>query len=117
MQTETLIAIIAVLTLPAAGLAAILFGGTAAAAIALVGWFVLVPVLAILEDEEGLDIEFQWNDAETTTASGDPLDTLRDRYARGEVDDEEFETRLERLLETEDVELPPSATRERELEL
>lgn len=31
------------------------------------------------------------------------LADLRDRYARGELDDEEFETRVERLLETESV--------------
>lgn len=32
----------------------------------------------------------------------DPLATLRSRYARGEIDEAEFEGRLERLLETED---------------
>ena len=31
------------------------------------------------------------------------LAELRDRYARGELDDEEFEARVERLLETESV--------------
>ncbi|QLH77371.1 SHOCT domain-containing protein [Halosimplex rubrum] len=31
------------------------------------------------------------------------LAELRDRYARGEIDDAEFETRVERLLETESV--------------
>ncbi|WP_459192812.1 SHOCT domain-containing protein [Halosimplex sp. J119] len=31
------------------------------------------------------------------------LEALRERYARGEIDDEEFETRVERLLETESV--------------
>jgi len=33
----------------------------------------------------------------------DALDALRDRYARGEIDDVEFERRVERLLETESV--------------
>ncbi|QLH81908.1 SHOCT domain-containing protein [Halosimplex pelagicum] len=33
----------------------------------------------------------------------DALAELRDRYARGEIDDAEFETRVERLLETESV--------------
>ena len=32
----------------------------------------------------------------------DPLSVLRERYARGELTDEEFEHRLDRLLETED---------------
>ncbi|MFP9191789.1 SHOCT domain-containing protein [Natronosalvus vescus] len=31
----------------------------------------------------------------------DPLDQLRDRYARGELSDAEFERKLDRLLETE----------------
>jgi hypothetical protein len=31
----------------------------------------------------------------------DALETLRDRYARGEIDEAEFEARVERLLETE----------------
>ena len=40
----------------------------------------------------------------TQTAEGEALETLRNRYARGEIDDEaEFERRLEVLLETESV--------------
>ncbi|KYH26600.1 hypothetical protein HAPAU_16990 [Halalkalicoccus paucihalophilus] len=35
----------------------------------------------------------------------DPLSVLRERYARGEIGDEEFERRLDRLLETEPEEL------------
>ncbi|USZ68715.1 SHOCT domain-containing protein [Halorussus salilacus] len=34
----------------------------------------------------------------------DALDSLRDRYARGELGDEEFERKVERLLETETLE-------------
>lgn len=105
---ETLVGLVAVGTLPLAALAAIFLGGTAAAVVAIVGWLLLVPVLAILfEDEE---LRFGADDGSTTEATRqDPLDALRDRYARGELDDEEFEARLERLLETEDLELPGSA--------
>ncbi|WP_459191227.1 SHOCT domain-containing protein [Halosimplex sp. J119] len=38
-------------------------------------------------------------------AATDPVDELRQRYARGDIDDVEFEERLDRLLETEDVEV------------
>ncbi|MEA1931005.1 MAG: SHOCT domain-containing protein [Euryarchaeota archaeon] len=40
----------------------------------------------------------------TTTAEEEALETLRNRYARGEIDEAEFERRLEALLETESVE-------------
>lgn len=39
-----------------------------------------------------------------TDRQQDALDTLRDRYARGELTEAEFERRVERLLETETVE-------------
>ncbi|MFC6904069.1 SHOCT domain-containing protein [Halalkalicoccus tibetensis] len=39
------------------------------------------------------------------TADDDPLVVLRDRYARGEITEEEFERRLDRLLATEPDEL------------
>lgn len=39
----------------------------------------------------------------TGTETEDALEELRQRYARGEFSDEEFERRVERLLETESV--------------
>ena len=47
----------------------------------------------------------------TAHAERDPLSIVRERYARGELTDEEFERRLDRLLETEDDAREPS-TRE-----
>ena len=38
-----------------------------------------------------------------TTTDEDALETLRNRYARGEIDEAEFERRLEALLETESI--------------
>jgi hypothetical protein len=38
-----------------------------------------------------------------STETEDALEELRHRYARGELSDEEFDRRVERLLETESV--------------
>jgi hypothetical protein len=78
----------------------------------LFGYVVLVPVTAILFGDDG-DFEAWWDadaerDEETApdapTEAEDPLTTLRERYARGELTDEQFERKLERLLETETLE-------------
>jgi len=47
--------------------------------------------------------------ADTADDEMDPIATLRERYAAGELTDEAFEQQVERLLETEDVEAPDSA--------
>lgn len=63
------------------------------------GLFVLLPVLHTLAKplpDPG---------RESDGGNEDPaLAALRERYARGEIDETEFERRLERLLETEDAE-------------
>jgi uncharacterized membrane protein len=46
----------------------------------------------------------------------DPLSVLRERYARGEITDEEFEHRLDRLLATESDELSRDRDRDRAYE-
>jgi uncharacterized membrane protein len=84
------------------------------------GFAVFLPLIGILtgedEDDED-DFEHESNqqsehyDDETT----DALDTLRDRYARGELTDEQFERKLDALLETESPENAAEwRTRERE---
>ena len=75
----------------------------------LVGYIVIVPLVAILFGDES-DIE-EWVDEEfkpgTETADEpestdtDPLADLRRRYANGELTDDQFERKLDRLLETE----------------
>ncbi|MFD1570968.1 SHOCT domain-containing protein [Halorubrum laminariae] len=90
----------------------VLGGGVAAPLVSGVWWtlplvwffglFVALPVLHTLTKPLPDATDGARNaDAE----SPDPaLDALRERYARGEIGDEEFERKLDRLLETEDAE-------------
>jgi len=92
----------------------------------LVGYIVVVPVVAILAgDEEEEVTEWTGGDRESGRAQAEPnsqedaLQTLRSRYARGELTDEQFERKLEQLLETEtleDVEARKRRARERRSE-
>jgi uncharacterized membrane protein len=76
----------------------------------LFGYIVIVPVVSLLFDE---DEETEWVDdgrRESTAEAGvreepehvrDALDRLRARYAAGDLTDEQFDRKLDRLLETE----------------
>lgn len=101
---ESLAGIAAVTTLPLGILAGMFVGGEAAGVVFVVGWFLLVPLFGVLSEHEIVE-----SVSEEEAEASSPLDQLRDRYARGEIDEMEFERRLERLLETEDVELPAGA--------
>ena len=92
----------------------------------LVGYVVVVPVVALLFGDEG-DREEWWDDwdwrgEETVAANPDrvpdetALERLRRRYAEGDLTDEQFERKLERLLETETLEDVEDARRTRETE-
>lgn len=79
----------------------------------LLGYTVLVPIIAMLaEDHEGereseRDTAYETGTEKRSTqpqedeSVTDALSTLRERYARGELTDEQFERKLDRLLETE----------------
>ena len=79
----------------------------------LFGYVVIVPLVAILFGDEE-DVEEWWDEDDVTTdrdrepaSNGDRNDalaTLRERYARGELTDEQFERKVERLLQTETLE-------------
>jgi uncharacterized membrane protein len=103
-------AVIAVATLGVVALLGLFGYGTLAGAAAILGWLLLTPLSAVLVDALGLEEPAEETDEPESATAADPLETLRDRYARGEIGEAEFERRLERLLETEDVELPPGAT-------
>jgi uncharacterized membrane protein len=74
----------------------------------LVGYVVVVPLVALLFGDADAIGEW-WGEEEVTvpedtddgSTRDDPIETLRERYARGELTDAEFERKLERLLETE----------------
>lgn len=120
---EALAAIAAVVTLPVGLLAAIFLGVIEAAVVFVVGWLLLVPLFGVVsealggEESDAEEVE-RWLDvaerAKTmkdeeggATSNENPLETLRERYARGALDDDEFEARLERLVATEEI--PPEA--------
>jgi uncharacterized membrane protein len=54
------------------------------------------------------------DDQQTDTVTETPIETLRRRYAEGELDDKAFERRLNQLIETEELD---QQTTEREREL
>lgn len=94
--------LIAVVTFGAMLLAGVLEFDLLARVVIVVGWFVLTPVFMFFGDEIAEAI-FEADGAdEESPESDDPLEVLRDRYARGEISEAEFERRVERLLETED---------------
>ena len=69
----------------------------------LVGYVLVVPLTEILagaadEEEDGDEQGATEDEADAE----DPLDTLRRRYAEGELTEAEFERKVERLLATED---------------
>lgn len=100
----------------------------------LLGYMVVLPVISYLFDD-GDELEEwwggEWNDwsgekwkqgrtddekSDEPTNNKEALETLRNRYARGELTDEQFERKLERLLDTESLEDVEDRAKERERE-
>ncbi|WP_254864395.1 SHOCT domain-containing protein [Halovivax gelatinilyticus] len=111
-----LVAITAVATLPLGILAFVFSGWQLGLAVFVVGWLLLVPTFAILAgvlEESTSETDRQPAERE------DPLETLRERYASGEIDETEFERRVDELLETDPTESASKIderTTDRELE-
>jgi len=71
-------------------------------AVFITGFFLLIPLVWLLGDDFPLVAS---SDGSTDTAATErPIAELRDRYATGEIDEAEFERKLDRLLATEDAE-------------
>jgi len=68
-----------------------------------IGFAVVVPLVDTLfgEDEAADETPDRSAPDAASGSKQDALDTLRDRYARGDLSDAEFERKVERLLETE----------------
>ncbi len=76
-------------------------GGTIALAAGLVGGLFWIPCATLFI---GFQLIADDPTTETTSAASpqpepDPISEARDRYLRGEIDEEEFEARLDRLLD------------------
>ncbi|WP_114578289.1 SHOCT domain-containing protein [Saliphagus sp. LR7] len=79
--------------------------GGLAGALSIVGWFVLAPIF-LFWGEEIAEILFEDEEpsmSATSEREDDAIDELKRRYAAGEIDDAEFEARLERLVAVEDL--------------
>jgi uncharacterized membrane protein len=121
---DPITAIVAMLVL-GAGLVALFAGVNWFWMVWVLGFAVFVPVVAILTDQYDLigvltgrgrsgSLSRPASDGDR---KDDALETLKRRYARGEIDDEEFERRLERLVENESIdEVEARFERERERE-
>lgn len=94
----------------------------------IVGYAAVIPVVATLFGDDAEHA--QWADEEpasetrtdttgtershSRTSGRDALETLRERYAAGELTDDQFERKLERLLETGTLEDADEWVRDRE---
>jgi hypothetical protein len=107
----TLVALVAVATLPLGILAVLFVGPVASATVFVVGWLLLVPTLAILGGALGDD---DGADADDAT---DPIEEAKRAYARGEIDEAELERRTGVILEAERAEEGGRSDRDRELDV
>jgi uncharacterized membrane protein len=115
-EKKQLLAVLSVLTFGLTAFFAVVGLEFLVPTIFVLGFFILVPLVALLgdslpmvgsESKEDVSVE----SAHLEQSADDPIDELRARYARGELTDTEFERRLERLLETEETDV--SRSRER----
>ncbi|WEL18463.1 putative membrane protein [Halorhabdus sp. SVX81] len=93
---------IGALTLPAMMLFDTIGPAVLAEVSLIVGWFLLAP-LFLFWGEDIAAVVFSSDEAEgSTNAQEDAIEKLKRRYAAGEIDEREFEQRLDRLVATEE---------------
>ncbi|ELZ40103.1 hypothetical protein C463_16422 [Halorubrum californiense DSM 19288] len=107
---------IAATTVTGTWLAALLLGAEWWLGFMLFGYIVIIPVVSMLfDEEEAFETETVDSDSgsvraergtaaerdDETADTADALERLRTRYANGDLTDEQFERKVDRLLETE----------------
>ena len=112
-EKKTLLAVSSVLTFGLTAFFAVVGLEFLVPTVFVLGFFIVVPLVALLGDSLPMvGNEIDGVRVERSDDLGDgPIDELRTRYARGELTDAEFERRLGRLLETENVEVAGSRER------
>ncbi|RLM63373.1 SHOCT domain-containing protein [Halorubrum sp. Atlit-26R] len=60
--------------------------------------------LGVVRQANAAPVSSPQDDQQIDDANETPIETLRRRYAEGEIDDEAFERRLDQLIETEEPE-------------
>lgn len=98
------IGVVAIVSFGLTSVFAVLGLGVAVPLTFIVGFFLLIPLIALLGD----DLPMIESDSDEPTSeehqpTQDPVDRLREAYATGTISEEEFDRRLEKLLETEDI--------------
>ncbi len=95
---EDLWLLIAIVTFALISVVAVAGFETLTAVIATIGWFLLTPIFLFWGEEIATAVF-----GEVEESEDDPLNELKRRYAAGEIDEEEFERRLDRLFDVEDA--------------
>ncbi|MEZ3162672.1 SHOCT domain-containing protein [Halorubrum sp. RMP-47] len=105
-EKKRLIGLIAILSFGLTSLFAVLLPtalGPLIPATFITGFFILIPLVLVLGEDFPL-VAADDADAEAASPAAErPVAALRERYATGEIDEAEFERRLDRLLATEDL--------------
>ncbi|QKG93060.1 SHOCT domain-containing protein [Halorubrum sp. SS5] len=106
-EKKRLIGLIAILSFGLTSLFAVLLPtalGPLIPATFITGFFILIPLVLVLGEDFPLVAADEPDAPAASDATAErPVAALRDRYASGEIDEAEFERRLDRLLATEDL--------------
>lgn len=99
------IGLVAIVSFGLTSVFAVLGLGVAVPLTFITGFFLLIPLIALLGDDLPM-IESPSDEStpEEHQPVQDPIDQLREEYATGKISEAEFDRRLEKLLETENIE-------------